>query len=402
MKIPDIPINEVDRLNSLKEYSILDTLPEKEYDDITFLASQICQTPISLVSLIDEKRQWFKSHHGLNSDSTSREVAFCAHAINDMDNILVVPDSRKDKRFFDNPLVTDHPNVVFYVGIPLVNPEGFPLGTLCVIDNKPNELNEQQIKALKALSNQLLKLFELRKNSIVLHKSNFELQTQNKGLNDFVKVAAHDIKSPMGNIIQIVDLIMSNYTDPMHPKAKEFLGYIRTSTNKLWNMVDGILQYSRDTRSITNNREEINLKAIINDIFPLVDSQQKVDFRLNISDELSLFSNKTALHQIFVNLITNSIKYNDKHQAVIEIEAYTENNFVKIILKDNGPGISPKDAERIFNLFEITANKDKEGFYGTGIGLATVKSLIESLDGYIKVVSDFSGGACFEFTLKLD
>lgn len=167
---PEIPNNEEQRLEALNSYSILDTLPEVEYDDITYLASFICGVPISLISLIDDKRQWFKSHHGLDAESTPKDMAFCAHAINDQENMLLVSDSRIDDRFHDNPLVTGDPHVIFYAGIPLVTPTGYPLGTLCVIDNSPRDLNEAQIKALKSLANQLMSLMEARKISHELNK----------------------------------------------------------------------------------------------------------------------------------------------------------------------------------------------------------------------------------------
>ena len=165
---PLIPLNEADRINALNEYNILDTLPENEFDDITSFASHICGTPISLISLVDPERQWFKSHHGLDTTETPREHAFCAHAINTPDQMLIVPDSRQDIRFADNPLVTGETQVIFYAGVPLVTPSGFAMGTLCVIDNKPHVLTEDQTNTLQAISKQVVKLLELRKKNMEL------------------------------------------------------------------------------------------------------------------------------------------------------------------------------------------------------------------------------------------
>src|SRR5690554_1036228 len=144
------------RVSLLKQFQILDTLPEKEYDDITRLAAFICNTPISLVTLLDDKRQFFKSHYGLKTKQTPIEHSFCAHAINKTTKVFIVEDARKDKRFKNNPLVTSKPNIVFYAGVPLISEEGVPLGTLCVIDNKPHVLNTEQLLSLQALANQVM------------------------------------------------------------------------------------------------------------------------------------------------------------------------------------------------------------------------------------------------------
>lgn len=165
---PLLPINEAERINALNEYNILDTLAESEFDDITKFASHICGTPISLISLIDSDRQWLKSHHGLEVTETPRDIAFCAHAINNPNEMLIIPDSRQDIRFADNPLVTGDPHIVFYAGVPLVTPSGFAMGTLCVLDNKPNTLTEDQIHTLKIISKQVVRLLELRKANLQL------------------------------------------------------------------------------------------------------------------------------------------------------------------------------------------------------------------------------------------
>jgi GAF domain-containing protein len=148
---------------------VLDTLSETEYDDITQLASQLCGTKIALISLIDEDRQWFKSKFGLEAEQTPREFAFCGHAINTPTDPFIIEDSRLDERFNDNPLVVGAPNVIFYAGIPLVNEDNYPLGTLCVIDDKPKKLSEAQISGLKTLARSVMNLLELRLNNARLN-----------------------------------------------------------------------------------------------------------------------------------------------------------------------------------------------------------------------------------------
>lgn len=171
MKAPELPHNEIERLNALRGYEILDSLDEQEYDDITTIASEICQTPICVISLIDENRQWFKSKVGLSVSETSREVSFCGHAILQPNDVLIVPDARKDERFHDNPLVTGNPDIVFYAGVPLIDEKGFALGTICAIDTKPRELSQQQVNALKILSKKVIALLSIKKKNIELEQS---------------------------------------------------------------------------------------------------------------------------------------------------------------------------------------------------------------------------------------
>jgi GAF domain-containing protein len=160
MKAP-LPTNEVERLAALKEYHVLDTETEQSYDDITILAASICKVPIAMISLVDEARQWFKSRVGVEQRETSRDVAFCAHAILKSEP-LIVPDATKDRRFADSALVTGEPHVRFYAGFPLINPAGLALGTLCVVDHKPRRLTAAQLRAMRSLARQVVTLLELR------------------------------------------------------------------------------------------------------------------------------------------------------------------------------------------------------------------------------------------------
>ncbi|GEO05996.1 hypothetical protein AAE02nite_36600 [Adhaeribacter aerolatus] len=146
------------------------------YDDITKIASEICGTPIALLTLIDENRQWFKSKQGLHIEETPREYSFCAHAIINPDEPFIVPDARYDERFHDNPLTTGEPHVVFYAGVPVKDTAGHALGTLCVIDNRPRELSEQKLESLKALAKLVNAHFELRITTIDLEETALKLQ----------------------------------------------------------------------------------------------------------------------------------------------------------------------------------------------------------------------------------
>ena len=166
MKRPEIPANESDRQAALDRYQILDTLPEQVYDDLAKLAADICGVPIALISLIDRDRQWFKSRVGLDVTETPRDISFCGHVVFE-NAVLNVPDTTKDPRFVDNPLVMDDPSIRFYAGVPLTTDDQYTLGTLCVIDSQPRELTPQQISQLESLSRLVISQLELRRNEQV-------------------------------------------------------------------------------------------------------------------------------------------------------------------------------------------------------------------------------------------
>ncbi len=169
-------MDESARLDALNRYRILDTDPEPAFDDLALLASHICGTPIALISLVDENRQWFKSRIGLDVAETSRSVSFCAHAIQ-QHGVFIIPDTRSDARFRDNPFVQGETGIRFYAGAPLVTGDGFALGTLCVIDRTPRTLTPDQLEALQALQRQVQAQLELRRNLIELRAALDGLET---------------------------------------------------------------------------------------------------------------------------------------------------------------------------------------------------------------------------------
>lgn len=164
---------EAARIAALNRYAILDSEPEESFDDLVILAAHVCKAPMALLSLVDDHRQWFKSKVGVEASETPKEISVCAHAIQQHD-LFIVPDMLEDPRFRENPLVLGEPRIRFYAGAPLVNEDGFALGTLCVADREPRELDEEQKAALQSLSRLALRQMELRKN----------LQSLKEALND--------------------------------------------------------------------------------------------------------------------------------------------------------------------------------------------------------------------------
>ena len=169
MKAP-LPINEEARVQTLYGYRVLDTEEESPYNDIVRLAANVCGTPVALVSLIDRERQWFKARVGTALAETPRDVAFCSHAIL-QDSLFVIPNTLEDERFAKNPLVLEEPQIRFYAGAPLISPEGYTLGTLCVLDRLSRDLNAAQTDALMILSRQVMMLLNMRRDLSILTRA---------------------------------------------------------------------------------------------------------------------------------------------------------------------------------------------------------------------------------------
>ena len=181
---PAIPSDESKRLQTLRDLRLLDTPPEERFDRVTRLAKQIFSTPIALVSLVDADRQWFKSRQGLDAEETSRDISFCGHAILD-DKIMVVNDAETDLRFCDNPLVCGDPSIRFYAGYPLAAPDGSRVGTLCIIDDKPKEMSNEQLQLLRELGRMV------EEELIAANDSTIDAATGISNRNGFLAIADH-------------------------------------------------------------------------------------------------------------------------------------------------------------------------------------------------------------------
>lgn len=400
MIIPEKPHNESERLKALRSYGVLDTFSEREYDQLTAIASQICGCKMSLISLIDEDRQWFKARVGLDVSETNREIAFCAHAIHEPRKTLVVTDARLDARFHDNPLVTGDPHLAFYAGVPLVNEDGLSLGTLCVLDSEPKTLSESQLNALNALAEQVMALLELRRSKMALEKSLRSLEEKNRELEQFAFIAAHDLKSPLNGISSITDVLIDSHGDKLQHDGVRMLNSIRGSSQQLASLITGLLDYYRLDSAHQEIPTPMKREELISQVMNLFGGDSAVEFQFAIQPD-TVNTHGPVLLQVLLNLVGNAIKYSDKAKTIVKLEIEESKNGYRIVVADNGAGIDSRFHDKLFELFETASSSDRFGKRGNGIGLATVKKLVNRIGGSIRFFSELGNGTTFEFTMPL-
>ncbi|MBL4676208.1 MAG: GAF domain-containing sensor histidine kinase [Mucilaginibacter sp.] len=394
-----VPENETGRLASLVAYDIMDTEADVAFDELTALASEIAQTPIALVTLLDGRRQWFKSAHGTDITETPREHAFCAHTILDKSQPLVVSDARKDDRFKDNPLVTGDTQVIFYAGVPLVNDDGFALGSLCVIDHEPKQLTETQLKALSTLGKQVLTQMELRRKIAQLEKSNHALTEANTFIQKFAHMAAHDIKNPMSSILLTAQALEVRLKGIGDEKSTSLALMVSKAAKRLINLLNEMLDYSKEPSTLLLNQQDICVSTLLKNIVDLSEFPANIDIEIPEGEHI-VSTSGVALEQIFMNLLNNAVRYNDKDNGQITVSYKEINDHYSFTVTDNGVGIAENDISRIFDKAVTLNAVDCFNKPGKGLGLYNVKLLIEKLQGSISVQSNLGEGSAFTFTIK--
>lgn len=396
MIAPKIPKNESARLKAVNSYLLLDTLPEEDFDNITGLISNVIDVPISLVTLIDLDRNFLKSHHGVPFNESPRSTSFCGHAVLCEDDLFIVEDAREDERFKDNPLVKEH-NAIFYAGAPLINADGFALGTLCIFDTKPRVLNKKQKEMLIVLAKQVVQLFELRKNNLELREVRKELVQQNEKLKSFAGHVSHDMKMPLANMIVTSDILKKKYEGQLDEKGLEYLGYLKRASFTLSEYISNLLEHYESDK-VEGDFESFYINHLLEDLVDLL--QINTNCHINFPEQdVEIECNHVALEQILLNLIGNSLKYSDKENTVIDISCFVTDDFYNFEITDNGIGIPEDKLESIFDLFSTVGNLDRNGNKGHGIGLSTVQNLVKSLGGTIAVNSKLGKKTSFSFTV---
>jgi len=393
------PENEADRLIALRSYNIFDTAEESDFDAIASLASAICGVPIALITFIDEKRQWFKSHKGTEFTENLRELSFCTHVIASDDDILIIPDARTDERFVDNPMVTGETQVTFYAGVPLVNEDGFALGTLCVIDQQVQRLTDDQEQALKTLGRQVIDKLELRRKVASLEKANQDLLNSNVLIQKFASMAAHDIKNPLSSILLTSQALKIRQEKLGDEGCLRLVDLNITSTKNLLELVEEMLAYSKSPSLLLAKKQNFELNSLINKVISLLAVPENVAIILP-NQSHKLYFSIIALEQILINLLSNAIRYTNKEKSYIKIRFEQDDDFYRLEVEDNGVGIAEQYHEKIFaNNFTLKIT-DRYNKKGSGIGLSTVKDLLNVLNGNIYVKSVPGEGTTFFIAIK--
>ena len=405
MQTPPIPVNEKDRQACLNKFQILDTLPEKAFDDLAWLARKIAQTPMSAISLIDRDRQWFKSEQGLNVRETPRAISFCAYAVCG-DEPFVVRDALEDVRFKENPLVLGDPGIRFYSGIPLKTQEGNNIGTLCVADKQPRTLSHEQQKMLASLAGQVMAQLELRSAGVELRSLALAAENSNRAKGEFLANMSHEIRTPMNAVMGFTDLLMES---PLPVEQVDILKMIRTSAENLKRLLDDILDFSKiDAGKLALEEIAFQLPdhlARLVEFHGLRAQKKGLDLALDLDPNLPSFcvGDPLRLGQIVANLLDNAIKFTKQGHVTLRAKLLHQNgptSLVEIEVEDSGIGLAPEKRKSIFDAFSQADGSTTRHFGGSGLGLSIASSLIKMLGGELSLDSKPGIGSTFRFTAR--
>ncbi len=412
MAIP-IPSNDEERLHALRSYDILDTEPEEIFDYFTDLAAAYLDTPIALISLVDESRQWFKSRQGIDAEETPRELSFCAHAIMEND-VFIVGDATKDDRFSTNPLVTENPNIRFYAGAPLIDKNGFRLGTLCAIDSKPREISEREERVLKKLAALVIEQFEARRTNILLQDQQKELEIAkraaedaNRAKTDFLSAMSHELRTPMNAILGFGQLLGQMPGETLSEKQTDYTQQILNSGQHLLELIDQVLELSKiEADRISLSLESVSPIAVIEECIKMLsgkaDDYDVVIHQNCAKEELAnLWTDRGRFRQILINLMSNAIKYNREGGSLTITAEKIDGLRLKFSIADTGLGIPTAQQAYIFEPFN-RLGKENTAVEGTGIGLTICKQIVEFLGGTLTFTSQEGVGSIFSVILPIN
>jgi signal transduction histidine kinase len=367
-----IPNNEALRLQKLHDYQVLDTHSEDTFDKIALLASQIFNTKNAFVTFVDEHRVYFKANIGdFQATEVPREDSLCSLAILD-EKITVFSDTQAIPDLSENRFVNSQNGIRFYAGAPLKTPEGYSVGTVCVIDSTPKEVTEHQMDMLRTLADIVINKLEsrLRYNTII------------KSQNELMGIALHEIKNPLASISLANDILRLDIS-----KTQKMTDMIKYCVATIQNKLTDLLKLSEDGEKEQRlSIEEADLKEMLDRLvnnFELLANKKNQIIELTIEDTLPKINiDKTKISDVLHNLLSNAIKYSYSN-TTIKIIAKKIDDFVEIEFQDQGQGLNDEDADKLFKKFAKLSSKPTGKESSNGLGLSICKSFVELHKGQI-------------------
>ncbi len=387
---------EVERINILRKYGILDTPPDGSFDHLTQMTAVLLNVPIAIVSLVDTDRIWFKSKYGLEDvQEIGRDSGLCASAILSQD-FYEVKDARKDPRTLANPLVAGEFGLQFYAAVPLNTKEGANLGTLCVIDKKPRELNLYQQKILADLG------------QLVMHQMELKLEARNAVKNQYeiLNITAHDLKNPLSTMPLLADLIIHNKNNPN--AIDDIAQQIKDAGRRMNQTINDLLKSAREEAGKIQLRlKSIDFSKLIKGVVAsnsTLAKKKDQTLKVDLPSTCYIYADHRRITEVVDNLISNAIKFSPKGEDIyISLSINKQNAILEV--RDNGPGLTQDDKKNLFRKFTSLSAKPTGNENSTGLGLSIAKQLVESHKGKIYAESEGKNkGSSFfvELPLSLD
>lgn len=383
------------RVAALRAYDILDTPREDEFDEVVRVVSAICGTPISVINLIDSERQWFKAEVGLGVRETPLPASICAHAILQPD-LFIVPDTLEDKRFSDNPLVTGDPRLRFYAGALLETPEGLPLGTICVLDYKPRELDDNQKALLRLTARQIMKMLELRRLNATERTARERAETlaeattarlvhansESELREQFIAVLGHDLRNPLASIQAGAQLVKRGKLT-----LDEMLLLTQGSISRMSGLIDNILDFARGRlgTGIDLARKDVLLTPVLTQVIDeLRAAAADRTFVTSIALPESVSCDPGRIGQLLSNLLGNAVIHGARGTP-IEVEARVKDDTFELSVSNAGNPIPDAALAQLFKPFfrgEVRASQQ-----GLGLGLYICSEIARAHGGTLTATS---------------
>lgn len=388
-----LPFNDTQRLETLDSYNVLDTQPDEAFDCLTRLACRQFGTPIALVSLVDENRQWFKSGFGLDAMETDRDSAFCGYAIMSADPLIVL-DATNDPRFADNTLVCGSPDIRFYAGAPLISPLGFRLGTFCIIDVKAHDsFSEENTAALKDFATAIMQILELQRRTASFDAEENESRSAEDARVSLFSTVAHEIRSPVAALCSSAKILESQiFGPPGDERYSEFFSIMSETAEHVVDLTDRMLNFARLRTGDVEMKEELHsVRDLLEKAKRLALQESSVGAAsLQIADletDVVVKADGVYLGQMLQNLIQNAMKYNDGAPEVTLNAAIAESGVLEISVSDRGIGMSEEGIRLALQPYAQIKQSGRKFVGGVGIGLPLVVRLVEMHGGRLLVES---------------